>query len=76
MFVLNWFFLNCFLVVVFCVFVCHLGWEEITESLIMEELDRMKMEKDMSDDDLKIPNADNLKNISASKGTYMSSFCS
>ena len=55
---------------------CHLGWEEITESLIMEELDRMKMEKDMSDDDLKIPNADNLKNISASKGIYMSSFCS
>nr|XP_022287137.1 uncharacterized protein LOC111099919 [Crassostrea virginica]XP_022287138.1 uncharacterized protein LOC111099919 [Crassostrea virginica] len=43
------------------------SWEEITETLIMEELDRMKMEKDMSDDDLKIPNADNLKNISASK---------
>ena len=60
----------------FCVCVCHLGWEEITESLIMEELDKMKMEKDMSDDDLKIPNADNLKNISASKGIYMSSFCS
>nr|XP_022287004.1 uncharacterized protein LOC111099830 isoform X3 [Crassostrea virginica] len=42
-------------------------WEEITEALIMEELNRLKMEKNMSDDDLKIPNADNMRNISASK---------
>nr|XP_022287006.1 uncharacterized protein LOC111099832 [Crassostrea virginica] len=42
-------------------------WEEITETLIMEELNRMKMEKNMSEDDLKIPNADNMRNISASK---------
>nr|XP_022287008.1 uncharacterized protein LOC111099834 [Crassostrea virginica] len=42
-------------------------WEEITEALIMEELNRLKMEKNMSDDDLKIPNADNMRNISASR---------
>nr|XP_022287007.1 uncharacterized protein LOC111099833 [Crassostrea virginica] len=42
-------------------------WEEINEILIMEELKKMKTEKDISDDDLKIPNADNMRNISASK---------
>ena len=31
------------------------------------------MEKNMSEDDLKIPNADNMRNISASKGIKVSS---
>lgn len=54
---------------------CNSGWEEITETLIMEELNRMKIEKNMSEDDLKIPNADNMRNISASKGIKVSSSC-
>ena len=33
------------------------------------------MEKNMSEDDLKIPNADNMRNISASKGIKVSSSC-
>ena len=41
----------------------------------MEELNRLKMEKNMSDDDLKIPNADNMRNISASRGIKVSSSC-
>ena len=41
----------------------------------MEELKKMKTEKDISDDDLKIPNADNMRNISASKGINVSSSC-
>ena len=41
----------------------------------MEELNRLKMEKNMSDDDLKIPNADNMRNISASRGINVSSSC-
>ena len=41
----------------------------------MEELNKMKTEKNISDDDLKIPNADKMRNISASKGNKVSSSC-